>query len=417
MRLVRPVLFLAVVFALAGAVTAAERLLTKAIEVRSLSPDEADSGVPVALRGIVVFIDGTSSVSVFVQDETSTTFFRTRDSNPARLPKIGDEIELTGKTRMGLYLPGLDYSTFKVLGHRPLPRGIPASYDDLYFGRYHYQRVSVEGIVRSVAPFDPARALIRLAIGSRVIDARVEMPAAGAPALVDCRVRITGLAAGLINATRRQLVQPNVRVLDWTEIEVLAPAPPVVDLPQISAEELLAFRVTGHGERRVRIEGVVTAAFPPDQIFLRQGATAFAVRLDRAPAVSPGDRAIVAGFPTMERYSASVVDAELVHRQPGEAALPLRIEPLEALFGLPGDNQAGKHDGNLVSVVATLRDAFKIEGGTALLVQGRERTLQARLPEGVEAPPLGSSVRITVFWPRPGHWMRSRMWSVAVFSP
>jgi len=174
---------------------------------------------------------------------------------------------------------------------------------------------------------------------------------------------------------------------------VLAPA--AVDVPQISAEELLAFRVTGHGERRVRIAGVVTAAFPPDQIFLRQGTTAFGVRLDRAPPANPGDRAVVAGFPAMDRFSASVVDAELIEREPGVPAAPVRIEPLEELFGLPGDNRAGRHDGNLVSVVATLRDAFKVEGGTALLVQGKDRTLQVRLPEGVETPPLGSRLRLT----------------------
>lgn len=368
-------------------------LLTKAIEVRSLSPAEADSGIPVKLRGVIVYIEG--SYSIFVQDETSTTFFRMRDSKEVRALKVGDELEVISKTRMGLYLPGLDYSEFKVLGRRPLPPGIPANYDDLYFGRYHYQRVSVEGIVRSVAPFDTKRTLIRLAVGSRVVEARVEtLPPAG-QALVDCRVRITGLAAGLINATRRQLVQPYVRVLDWDAVEVLAPAPPVIDVPQISAEELLAFRVTGHGEQRVRIDGVVTASFPPDQIFLRQGATAFAVRLTRPPAVNPGDEVTIVGFPAMERYSASVVDAELIAQKPGDPPAPIGVEPLEELFGRPGDNQSGKHDGTLVSVIVTLRDAFKIEGGTALLVQGRERTLQARLPEGVEVPPLGARVRFT----------------------
>ena len=369
---------------------AAERVLTKAIEVRSLSPAEADRGVPVALRGVVIFIDSASAV--FVQDETSTTFFRTRG---LPLPKIGEEIELVSKTRMGLYLPGLDYPEIKILGHHALPPGITATYDDLYFGRFHYQRVSVEGIVRSVAPFDVKRSLVRLAIGSRVIEARVETPAPEGQALVDCRVRITGLAAGLINATRRQLVQPYVRVLDWNEVEVLAPAAPVVDLPQISAEELLAFRVTGHGEQRVRIDGIVTAAFPPDQIFLRQGATAFGVRLNRAPAVNPGDHVTVVGFPAMEHFSASVVDAELIDQTPGEALVPLVVEPFDGLFGRPGDNQAGKDDGNLVTVTVTLLDAFKVEGGTALLVQGKERTAQVRLPEDVEAPPPGARVRIT----------------------
>ncbi len=145
----------AVLLAHATALCAQERVLTTALEVRSLTPAEADQGIAVQLRGVVVFIEGLSAV--FVQDETSTTFFRVR-ARP--LPTIGDEIELSGKTRMGLYQPGLDYSTYRVVGRRPLPAGIRASYDDLYFGRYHYQRVIVEGVVRSVVPFENEKSLM-----------------------------------------------------------------------------------------------------------------------------------------------------------------------------------------------------------------------------------------------------------------
>lgn len=161
--------FLALALLAPAAAPGQERVLTTALEVRSLSPAEAEQGIAVRLRGVVVFVEGVSSV--FVQDETSTTFFRMR-TRP--LPAVGDEIELTSKTRMGLYLPGVDFATPRILGRRPLPPGIPVNYDDLHFGRYHYQRVTVEGIVRSVAPFDPEKSLLRLALGSRVIDVRVE---------------------------------------------------------------------------------------------------------------------------------------------------------------------------------------------------------------------------------------------------
>jgi hypothetical protein len=96
------VLHFACLVALVGAHAGAQPI-TRAVEVRSLSPAEAERGRDVRLRGVVVFVEGPSAV--FVQDETSTTFFRT-DQTP--LPKVGDDIELTGKTRMGLYLPGLD---------------------------------------------------------------------------------------------------------------------------------------------------------------------------------------------------------------------------------------------------------------------------------------------------------------------
>lgn len=383
-RLLRPlyVVFFAVAAAFTGAARAQERVLTEAIEVRALSRIEAESGLPVRLRGIVVFVESASAI--FLQDTTSTTFFRIRPKGD--VPSVGDEIELTGTTRMGLYLPGLDFSTYRVLGRQSLPPGIPARYDDLVFSRYHYQRVTLEGIVRSVTPTDQKKSVIRLAMGSRVIEARVEKPPQEERALVDHRVRITGLAVGLINKNR-QLVQPYVRVLDWDEVEVLAPAPPAAEVPAISAEDLLAFRVTGHGEQRVRIEGTVTAAFPGDHVYLQQGTRAFGVRFGLDTPLSPGDRVTLAGFPEMERFSASVVDAELVSREPGPALPPEIIASPEKL------NET--HDCQLVRLTGTVRDVFKIDDGIALLLAGKVRTLQVRLPATSDGPEIGARVQVT----------------------
>lgn len=385
----RSIVFLcALVFA--ASVTAQERVLTKAIEVRSLSPAEAESGLQAKLRGVVVYVESPSAI--FVQDETSTTFFRV--TPPQAAPAVGDEIELTSKTRMGLYLPGLADTTFTVIGHRELPPGIPVQYDDLHFGRYHYQRVAVEGIVRSVLPAAGNRSHVRLAMGSRVIEVRIDAPPPE-QSLVDHRVRITGLAAGQINAPRRQLIQPYLRVNDWTEVRVLAPAPPAADVPPLSAEELLAFSVRGLGEQRVRLEGVVTAAFGGELAFLEQAGSAFAVRFGRAATLAPGDRVSVVGFPSMDRFSASVVDAEVLTRTPGPAPAARDIDSIDELYGKSGDQRPGRHDGHLVRVTATVRDAFKSEEGTTLLVQGGRRTATVRLPELEEIPPAGASVRLT----------------------
>ncbi len=382
-------LFVALAFPCA--LLAQGRVLTTALEVRALTPTEAASGIPAQLRGVVVFIESPSSV--FLQDDTSTTFFRMPARTPP--PAVGDEIELKSKTRLGLYLPGLDDSTIRVLGRRELPPGIPAQFDDLYFGRYHYQRVTVEGIVRSVQPVDARKSLLRLAMGSRVIEVRVEAPPASERTLVDHRVRITGLAAGLINTPRRQLVQPYLRVINWAEVVVVAAAPPAAEAPQVSAEDLLAFRVTGLGEQRVRLEGVVTATLGRDQVFLEQGAMAFAVRLGQPTPLTPGDRVTVVGFPSMEQFSASVVDAEVLGRTPGTAPAALDVATLDELYGQRGDPLPGKHDGRLVRIVGTVRDSFKAEDGTTVLLQGDQRTIQARLPDGAAIPVAGAVVRLT----------------------
>ncbi len=366
------------------------RVITRAVDIRALTPAEAERGIPVRLRGVVVFAEGISAI--FLQDETSTTFFRVRTPP---MPKIGDEIELTGKTRMGLYLPGVDFSEYRVLGRKALPPGIPVQYDDLHFGRFHYQRVTADGIVRSLQTVAPGRSLLRLAMGSRVVDVRVETPPPADHGLVDCRVRVTGLAAGLINTPRRQLVEPYLRVLDWNDVQVVAAAPPVSEVPRISAADLLAFNASGLGEQRVRIDGVVSAAFAPDQVFLVEGELAFAVRFGRPADLAPGDRVSLVGFPAMDRFSATVVDAELVAREPGPAPEPLQIDSALELFGRPNEQHPGKHDGRLVRLAGVVRDSFKAEEGTTLLIHGGDRTVQARVPDGTAIPPNGSLVSLT----------------------
>jgi signal transduction histidine kinase len=365
------------------------RVLTTALEIRSLSPAEADRGIPVRLRGVIVFVEGASAL--FLQDETSTAFFRLEQ---APLPRVGDEIELTAKTRMGLYLPGVDYATYRILGRRALPPGIPVLYDDLHFSRYHYQRVSVEGIVRSILPLGTNRSVIRLAMGSRVIEVRIEAPPRTGPPLIDSRIRITGLAVGLINSPRRQLVQPYVHAESWDELEVVTAAPPASAVPAVSAEELLAFRIDGLGERRVRIDGVVAADFGQEGTFLRQGTNAFAVRFASPTPVAPGEIVTIAGFPSMERFSASVVDAELISRQAGLAPAPTVVPKLDELYAQSDSLQNGQYDGHLVSVNGTLRDSFKGPAGTTLLMQGAQRTVQVRVAEQFEAPTVGSVLRV-----------------------
>lgn len=366
---------------LGGSALAGAELLTKAIEVRSLSVAEAQKGLTAKLRGTVIFIEPTA---IFLQDETSSAFFRPDTIDVLR---PGDEIEVEGITRMGLYLPGLGESSYRILRSGKLPPGIPANYDDLVSARYHYQRVAVEGVVRSVTAMDEGRSLVRLAMGSRVIDVRVEMPPERDRSLVDCRVRIQGLAAGYHNE-RRQLVQAHLRLSDWNDITILEAAPALTQVPLISAAELLAFHLTGRGERRVRIEGVVTAEFPGGHVFLRQAETAFGVRLNTMTALHLGDRVEIVGFPEMDRFSASVVNAELVSQETGSPLDPIEVGTLDRLTGL--------HDGQLVTVTAALADAFKTEDGNKLVLQGPNRVVQARLPTTTTTiPVVGSRVQVT----------------------
>ena len=155
--------------ALLGCVGITRAELTKALEIRSLSYDEAKAGLEVKLRGTVTFIEGPGAV--FVQDETAGTFFR-----PEKLNKLrpGDVVEVTGRTQPGNYLPGIGLAPYRIIGHGPLPEAVTVGYDDFTSGKYHYQRVAIEGIARSVTPIGEGRSVLRIDVASRIVEAWVD---------------------------------------------------------------------------------------------------------------------------------------------------------------------------------------------------------------------------------------------------
>lgn len=356
------------------------RVLTKAIEVRSLDAATAEQGIEATLSGTVIFYEPSA---VFVQDDTSTTFFRPAILGPL---KLGDRVEVKGRTQPGLFLSGLGLSEFSITGHGEVPPGTPAGYDDLMLARHHYHRVVIEGIVRSVEPSAGERCEFRVALGTRVLVVRVEEPPERARMLIDSRVRIQGLAAGFINS-RRQLVEPYVRVQGWNDVTVINPALPPELLPPISATELLTYRMGGKGEHRVRIRGVVTAAFPGGQVYLRQDAIAFAARVRSGFSLSPGDRVEVLGFPEMGLFSATVADAVVVRRKPGPAPAPVELASLDQLTGTV--------DGDLVTVTAPLTNVFQTDGGMTLVLQSAGQTSQAHVAEPRVPAEPGALVRVT----------------------
>ncbi|NLT70831.1 MAG: sensor histidine kinase [Verrucomicrobiaceae bacterium] len=357
--------------------------LTTALELRSLSAEEAESGVPVDLRGVVIFAEPQGTV--FFQDDTAGTYFQLRGLTA---PAPGDEIRVRGVSYPGLYLPGIDGGELEVLAHPGLPEAVAVDFDDLMSGRYHYQRVSVEGIVRTVAPDDEGASLVRVDVGSRVVEIRLEEPPQGDKDIIDSRVRVTGLAAGVIN-NRRQLVEPYLRCRSWNDIAILEAARDLRSIPEISPGEILTFAVGGQERRRVKLTGVVLASFPDGDVYIRSGESGIGARLVRSdPLLKSGDYVEMIGFPEMDRFSARIVDAVTLDHLLGDGpAVPVTTRVSELLEGL--------HDSDLVSFTAELSEQYRQESGGVLVLRDGARTLHADTPALPEDLLPGTTVRVT----------------------
>ncbi len=352
------------------------------LELRSLSAEQADLAMPVDLEGVVVFVDPPSTV--FFQDAAAGAFFQLGGREP---PAPGDEVRVRGTTYPGLFLPGIRDAEFEVRGHAGLPEAIAVGFEDLLSGRYHYQRVAVGGIVRTLEPEEEGVSLVRLDLGSRVVPVRVQAPLDRAPDLVDARVRVAGLAAGELNH-RRQLVEPYLRCRDWSDFEILAPPRPKEAIGEVSPEEILNFAVGGSLRHLVRVGGEVLAAFPEGEVFLRSGETGVGLRLlgtETRPEV--GDRIEVLGFPEMDRFSARLVDASVVSRKVGTEPPPPRPLALPDLLD-------EVHDGDLVAVEAELAEIHRGARGATLTLREGTASVQAEAPELPGDLATGARVRI-----------------------
>lgn len=365
-----------------GVCQAEERPWIKAIDLRSMTPEEAAKGLPYRLRGTFIYKDRMSAV--FLQDETAgALFWCVPPPDPPLIP--GDIIEVSGTTKPGLYVPGLDKVTFKVVGHGPLPEPIPVTYDDLISGRYHYQWVSGEGIVRSTSTSPSGTTHIRLAMGSQIVEIQLS-EYAESQSLIDHRIRVTGLASGGIN-DRHQLNQPYIWPRNAFGIEILEKPVPPDQLETVSASRLLTFRPTERTGHRVKVRGTLLASFSDGRLFIRDDKDALAVRPTVPSHLEPGETITLLGFPEMEGFSATLADAEIIDHTPGPPPKPIatKIERLPA----------GSLNHELVTFSGTVTDSFRTETGVSALLQDASTPVRLIIPSTGSLPAPGTQLEIT----------------------
>lgn len=388
--------------ALSSAVPWAHGQITRAIDVRTLPVEQAIAGQAVRIRGTVGFIEAPGTV--FIQDETAGTFFRTK--SPLGPLQPGDLVEVVGQTVTGLYLTGIEAQSFTVLSRGDPPAPVPASYDDLIDGRFHYQRVVIEGVGRRVTALDENRSLLFIALGERVLEVRIDAPPPSDTEGVDARLRIVGLAAGGIN-DRRQLVFPYLRVTDWKNVTTLQDAPDESTVPLLPAAGLLRFGTPREATHRVRVQGLVLGSFADGRLFIRDPSlppppaetptpdtqpplpTALSIRLSTPAEVVPGHLIEVIGFPDMQDFSAGLADASVLSvlsTEVSPAAGPASVTASELL--------SGTHDADLVTLPATLLETFRTSEGTEFRLQAESVSFTAFLPSSTSIALLPPGARV-----------------------
>ena len=186
----------------------AQRVLTRAADIRTLSVSEANRNYPVRLRAIVTYYD-PQGPDLFVQDESAGIWVDTETARLNVAVSAGDLVELTGVTEQPDFAPEVGRPHVTILGKAPLPEPRRVSYQAMASTMVDSLRVEIEGIIQRVWK-DQQDLMMDVAMDGGSVFARIPFYREGAPeTLVSARVNLQGTCGTDFNANY-QLVGVNL---------------------------------------------------------------------------------------------------------------------------------------------------------------------------------------------------------------
>jgi len=336
--------------------------LSTAKEIRALSPDAAASGLSVAIRGVVTFVN-EPALTLFIHDGESGVFVEQPWGGANLWPLTGDRVEVTGITGKGLFAPvitgvGGKSPGIVVIGRNALPEPRQVSGEELAQPDLDCDWVSVEAQVREVLMSD-GDVVVECQAGTCEFHVLIEgpLPPESVPwGLAESRVRIRGVAATIFNASR-QMTRRFIRVNTLDDVRPLDLEAGKGVPRLVRADEL--FRLNGVGPQDlVRIRGTAMLAVPGRGLFLRTDGGGLWVQTAQPVDAKPGTLVEVEGWPRAGAMKPIIRarGAKVI----GEGAVPppLRLQAREVLHA--------RHESELVSLDAELLDVFRGEDGTTL---------------------------------------------------
>jgi signal transduction histidine kinase len=376
-------------------------LLTNAVDIISLSAEEAARSRKVSVTGIVTAADPALLGRFFVQDATGGVFV---DNFNGRRMEPGAVVEVTGITHPGAYAPIITAPKVRQIGTAPLPAAKPVAVEGLMSGAEDSQRIEISGVVRE-ARVEGARLTADLVSGGYRFRAYAPATAGLDPAaLVAAQVLVRGTAAEAHNRSLRQLVAVELyvpRAEDFIIQKREAVNP--LDEPVVPLHTLAQYRRGNSLNHRVHVRGVVTLQRLGESLFLQDLTGGLQVQSPQLTPFSPGEVVDAVGFPGLDQYLPVLQDAVLQGTlEPVVAVTPKDVSVDELLAGL--------HHADFVSLKGKLlnrtveqarRQGTGTGGSRTTLVLQSSNVVFAAEADGLQAEtdlasiPLGSTVRVS----------------------
>lgn len=310
-------------------------VLTSAAAVRQLGSEEASAPRRVHLRGVVTLLpENTGNQGSFTLDDGEGVWVTRPPADfpgvfPAQL-RLGDVVELRGRTSLGRFSPVVIWEQVEVVGRAAQPAAKIAAVHDFNSGVLDCQRIVVTGVVQAatLTPGMRQRELqIRLnsPLGIVVFFLQSEtLPPLNE--LVDSKVELTGVCLSFFNS-RRQFLGARLYSNDPADVRVLdRRTQDPFTAPHRSIGRLMTFSPGGQDPHRVQVRGVVTLSNPGHYFYLEENGAALRVNTRQRTPMKVGDIVEAAGFLELRHHRAEMIEA--VFRGVGTQEPPVAIEIL-----------------------------------------------------------------------------------------
>jgi signal transduction histidine kinase len=360
--------------------------LTRADQIRRLSPEQASLGYPVLVRGVITM--DAPAPDFFVQDATAGIYVEGSVS-PKYSHLLGRFVEVEGVTGPGKFAPVIREIKFRALGQGVLPKAQLFPFTELANGQQDSQWAEVRGIVRSAAVDRSSwrEGTLALRVASEGGEFNVRVPIAHEQdfsSWVDSEVLIEGVCGSLYNANR-QLTGILFYVPRLSFVRVEAPS------KEVPLSELLRFEPAEGTRHRVRVRGIVGFQQQGNALFLESQGKGLRVLTEQSTPLEIGDLVDVLGFATMGD-SAPMLEDAVVHRL-GHEKPP---EPVKLNLNAPWE----QFDGAVMTTDAKLLNLQAQPDGLRLMMQRDDMFFDATVPQGALAErlrsiPLNSGLRVT----------------------
>jgi signal transduction histidine kinase len=298
-------------------------LLTEIKSIRALSQDGGARGYPVRIRGIVTHFDEVGKNSLIINDGRFGQFVTTpadvRAVGPWNEMHAGDLIEIDGRTERGGFAPNVRPERVRKIGQAALPAVRIIPYSAMLTGRHDCEFVEIDGVVqRTWLSSDATRTRLMFAeVATEEGIVRTsfwEYTPGDLTKFIDARVRIRG-NVGTIFGQTEQLRGVSLFGGRIRDLIVLEAAPDPFGLPARQIRGIYNYSSTGEVNRRIRVQGVVTAVvaghpvevadftttatfrYVVHVLYVKDRTGGVRIESEQSPDARPGQVVQAAGFP------------------------------------------------------------------------------------------------------------------------